>query len=75
MRNYAEYHLGVVSAVKKTGIGNEYLVFVQWEPLDHAESKWEPMSSILGSRCLASWGAACHNEEREIRRIYPSAAV
>lgn len=55
--------LGRATNIKGGAMEKEYAVLVQWESLDHAERRWEPVSRIL---------AELHTMiTKEIRRICP----
>lgn len=47
LENQADRHLRGISEVKKAAMENKFLVLVQWEGRDDAESTWESAYSIL----------------------------
>ena len=54
LEHQAEYHIRRISEIRKATLGDEYVVLVQWEGLDKAESTWEPVSRIFrGCACDA----------------------
>ena len=47
MENRGEYHIRIISAIKRAASGDEFVVKVAWEGLEEAESTWAPVSRVF----------------------------
>ena len=62
MENQGEYHIRIISAIKRAASGDEFVVKVAWEGLEEAKSTWEPVSSVFYSA-----PAVLHRELKALR--------
>ena len=47
LKNPGEYHIRIISAIKRAASSDEFVVKVAWEGLGEADSTWEPLSCVL----------------------------
>ena len=47
MENQGEYHIRIISAIKRASSADEFVVKVAWEGLEEAERTSEPVSRVL----------------------------
>ena len=47
LENRGEYHMRIISAIKRAATGDEFVVKVAWEGLQEAKSTWGPVSRVF----------------------------
>ena len=47
LENQDEYHIRSISAIKRVGSGDEFVIKVAWEGLEEAKSTWEPVARVF----------------------------